>query len=542
LQCLKEILQDKIMMHSAPDRRLPTITTAQRGLSGNAAGAVQAYLALTGITDIAIIGALNDFVTGLINDGLWDKIDVMYPFIGGNATAHSINLKNPGLYTITTFTGSVVHNNNGVTGTDSANASFTVPFSHASQNPNDFSFGTLGRFPASTGSTSASFSLFLAGLTNIAIDIRSSALGSFVRLFGGTIIANTTAGYSASGAARFIGISSNSSSTAYSFINQYTQVSTIPKGLTASGTTISVSLSSASFPAAVFTYSFWYTGKQLTETEMNNLNKRVQVLNQTLDTIQGSTRSNNYYINPSYNKVTNAFISSIGVANLTSTEQNAIDYLVTALQGGTNLWSILGSIHPFVGSTIGAQSRELKTVTSTFSQSASTVSAVNATPLGVDPTAINSTLIPVNTFIMAGTFGTYITEESQSPNNDILWTLGRLNFQARTMSNTAYLQINSGVIQPANTTAKGHYTITNTTNATSASPFILYKNATALASGATSITGGSGSMYLFSYSGGGSSSLRSQGIFYSSNTVLNQAQITELNSIVQQYISILGRT
>jgi hypothetical protein len=529
------------MFHSSPDRRLPTITTSQRGLSGNATGAVSSFITLANITDPAIVSALNDFVTELINDGLWNKIDVMYPFIGGNATAHSINLKDPGTYTITTFTGSVVHSNNGITGTDSANASFTVPFSHASQDANNFSFGTLGRFPASTSSTSASYSLFSAGVTNIAIDVRSSALGSFVRLLGGSTVSNAVAGYAASGSARFIGISSNSATTAYSFINQYSQVLTIPKGSTASGTTISVSLSSASFPAAVFTYSFWYTGKQLTETEMNDLNERVQVLNQTLDTIQGSTRANNYYINPSYNKVTNAFISSIGVANLTTAEQNAVDYLVTSLQGGTNLWSILGSIHPFVGSTIGAQARELKTVTSTFSQSAGTISAVNATPLGVDPTAINSTLIPINNFTMSGTFGTYITEESQSPNNDIVWTLGRLNFQARTMSNTAYLQLNSGIIQPANATAKGHYTITNT-NVASASPFTLYKNATVLASGATSITGGSGSMYLFSYSGGGSSSLRSQGIFYSSNTVLTQAQITELNSIVQQYISILSRT
>lgn len=532
-------------MHSAPDRRLPTITTAQRGLSGNAAGPVQAYLALTGITDIAIIGALNDFVAGLINDGLWDKIDVMYPFIGGNAIAHSINLKDPGLYTITTFTGSVVHNNNGVTGTDNVNASFTVPYSHASQNSTDFSFGTLGRFPLSTSSTSQSLSLFSAGGaggTTINIDIRSTPTGNFVKLFGGALTSNALAGYSANGSARFIGISSNSATTAYSFINEFTQVTTIPKGNTASGTSISVGLSILGWPAAVWTYSFWYTGKQLTETEMDNLNKRVQVLNQTLDTIQGSTRSNNYYINPSYNKVTNAFISSIGVANLTTDEQNAIDYLVIALQGGTNLWSVLGSIHPFVGSTIGAQSRELKTVTSTFSQSAGTISAVNATPLGVDPTAINSTLIPVNNFTMSGTFGTYITEESQSPNNDILWTLGRLVFRARTATDTAYLQLNSGIIQPANTTAKGHYTITNATNVTSASPFTLYKNATALATGATSITGGSGSMYLFSYSGGGSSSLRSQGIFYSSNTILSQAQITELDSIVQQYISILSRT
>jgi hypothetical protein len=532
------------MFHSSPDRRLPTITTSQRGLSGNATGAVSSFITLANITDPAIVSALNDFVTGLINDGLWNKIDVMYPFIGGNATAHSINLKDPGTYTITTFTGSVVHSNNGITGTDSANASFTVPFSHASQNANNFSFGTLGRFPASTSSTSASYSLFSAGVTNIAIDVRSSPLGSFVRLLGGSTVSNAVAGYAASGSARFIGISSNSATTAYSFINQYSQVLTIPKGSTASGTTISVSLSSASFPAAVFTYSFWYTGKQLTETEMNDLNERVQVLNQTLDIIQGSTRANNYYINPSYNKVTNAFISSIGVANLTTDEQNAVDYLVTALQGGSNLWGSLGSIHPYVGNSIGSQSRELKTVTSTYSQSASSISAVNATAAGVDPASITSTLVPVNTFLMAGTVGLCITEESQSNNFDLLWTTNRIRFGARTLTDTAYLYVNgtsgTAFITPSNSTAKGNYTIT-CNSPTAPSAFTLYKNGTSLGSGTTLNTGTSGAMQLFSYTTS-YSSLRSQGLFYSATVVLNASQVSELDTIIQGFLTILGRT
>jgi hypothetical protein len=531
-------------MHSAPDRRLPTVTAAQRGLSGNAAGVIQTYLTLTGITDISTINALSEFVTGLINDGLWDKIDVMYPFIGGNVTAHSINLKNPGTYTITGWTGSVVHNSNGVTGTDSLNASFTVPFSHASQNANDFSFGTLGRFPASTGSTSSFYSLFSAGVTNIAIDVRSTPIGSFVRLLGGAFTSNALAGYSANGSTRFIGISSINASTAYSFISQFTQVSTISKGSTASGTSISVSLSSTTFPAAVFTYSFWYTGKQLTEAEMNNLNIRVQILNQTLDTIQTSTRANNYYINPSYNKVTNAFISSVGLANLTTNEINALEYLVNALQAGTNLWGVLGTIQPYVGNAIGVKVKEFRNASSLGVYSAP-ATGINSVALGVDPASTSSTMTPGTSFGISGTLGVYINEDIISTGADLSHTNNRVYFSARYTSTTVYLHVNgtsgTSVIQPTNTNAIGHYTITNVSGVVG-SQFILYKNAVSLGSGTTIASGTTGTQTVYGFpSNGIPSSLRSQGIFYSSSAVLTPTQITELNTIIQQYVTLLNR-
>ncbi len=531
------------MMHSAPDRRLPKITDSQRGLSGNTSSAVTSYIALTGITDPNIVAAVNDFATGLINDGLWDKIDVMYPFIGGNVTAHSINLKDPGTYTITGWTGSVVHNSNGVTGTDNLNASFTVPFSHASQNPNDFSFGTLGKFPRSTVATIGQYSLFAAGATNIAMDVRSTAGTTAFRLFGGTTVTAPAAGLNPDGASRFLGVSSNSASTAYSFVNEFTQVSTIPKGGTATGTSISAMLSAINYTGAVWTYSFWYTGKQLTATEMDNLNRRVQVLNQTLDTIQGSTRANNYYINPSYNRYTNAFISSVGLANLTTTEQNATNYLLNALDNSaTGLMSALTNIYPFVGNSVSVQTKCAKTLFN-----ASTSSTFSATSLGLSPDSNLCRMAPVTTFTWNGAFtiGFYITEEGQSSGYEIANDqTNKYIINVRNVFNNFIANFSNTAISVSNTTAKGHYIARSTYNVVS-SPYTIFKNGSILASGTiTSTAGTTGTTYLF---GQGTvslpSAMRTQGIAYFFNSLyISDAQATEMNTIVQNYISILSRT
>jgi len=76
---------------------------------------VLAFLSATGITDSTQVSAIRNLVTSAVDHGWWDKCDLIYPFVGGNATAHSINLKSPGDFTIT-WNGTVTHDANGITG------------------------------------------------------------------------------------------------------------------------------------------------------------------------------------------------------------------------------------------------------------------------------------------------------------------------------------------------------------------------------------------------------------------------------------------
>jgi hypothetical protein len=55
----------------------------------------QAFLNAAGITDYGQATAVNTLVTDLKGAGIWTKMKAIYPFVGGSATSHKFNLKDP---------------------------------------------------------------------------------------------------------------------------------------------------------------------------------------------------------------------------------------------------------------------------------------------------------------------------------------------------------------------------------------------------------------------------------------------------------------
>jgi hypothetical protein len=55
----------------------------------------EAFIIAAGINKPIQEAAINDLVIGLKADGLWTKMKAIYPFVGGTATAHKFNLKDP---------------------------------------------------------------------------------------------------------------------------------------------------------------------------------------------------------------------------------------------------------------------------------------------------------------------------------------------------------------------------------------------------------------------------------------------------------------
>jgi hypothetical protein len=53
------------------------------------------FITVTGITDATEQGAIRTLVSDLKTSGLWEKMHIIYPIIGGSATLHKYNLKNP---------------------------------------------------------------------------------------------------------------------------------------------------------------------------------------------------------------------------------------------------------------------------------------------------------------------------------------------------------------------------------------------------------------------------------------------------------------
>lgn len=77
----------------------------------------QAFLTATGITDLTISNAINNLVIDLKNDGIWSKMKAIYPFVGGTATTHKYNLKDPRDLDVAfrlLYSGTLTHSSNGV--------------------------------------------------------------------------------------------------------------------------------------------------------------------------------------------------------------------------------------------------------------------------------------------------------------------------------------------------------------------------------------------------------------------------------------------
>jgi len=72
------------------------------------------FISRAGITDQTQIDAVQALYDSAVANGWWDKCDLIYPFVGGNAQAHAQNLKSSN-FTITWF-GAVTHDANGITG------------------------------------------------------------------------------------------------------------------------------------------------------------------------------------------------------------------------------------------------------------------------------------------------------------------------------------------------------------------------------------------------------------------------------------------
>jgi len=79
----------------------------------------QAFITAAGITDPTQQSSIDNLVIGLKADGIWANMTVIYPFVGGTATTHKYNLKDPrdlnAAYRLT-FNGGWTHNSNGITG------------------------------------------------------------------------------------------------------------------------------------------------------------------------------------------------------------------------------------------------------------------------------------------------------------------------------------------------------------------------------------------------------------------------------------------
>jgi hypothetical protein len=147
-----------------------------------------AFLAAAGITDATITSAICTLVTSMKNNGTWTKMNAIYPMVGGTATTHKFNLKNP-LDTNAAFrlnfVGGWTHSANGAlpNGTNAYADSFLTPSITLSLNSH--SFGIYSRTNNVTGTR-------IYGVYTIILFLQNNlSNGNFISGAIGTLISYT---------------------------------------------------------------------------------------------------------------------------------------------------------------------------------------------------------------------------------------------------------------------------------------------------------------------------------------------------------------
>ncbi len=107
------------------------------------------FLSKTGIEDENQIFALNYLITELKNNNLWDKMHVIYPFVGETAYRHSFNLKKPNQNQIDWY-GGVIHDNIGISG-DGINGYGNTNYIIPPENQDNFHLSLYHRNNINTG-------------------------------------------------------------------------------------------------------------------------------------------------------------------------------------------------------------------------------------------------------------------------------------------------------------------------------------------------------------------------------------------------------
>jgi hypothetical protein len=243
----------------------------------------QAFFTASGLTGATNLTAVNTLVVALKGYGIWTKMKAIYPFVGGTASLHKWNLKDPqdtnAAFRLV-FSGGWTHSANGAApnGVNAYADTFLVPNTSLSQNSSHVSYysrtqsnGTEIEIGSSTANN--------FGDPRTLLEIRTTGITYYAVNSQGTYISYSDA----DSRAFYIG-----NRTGASVINGWRNSNKVATGITASfGLSTRTFWLAALNSGAAALYStkqcaFSTIGDGLTDTEAGNLYTAVQNFNTTL--------------------------------------------------------------------------------------------------------------------------------------------------------------------------------------------------------------------------------------------------------------------
>jgi hypothetical protein len=98
-----------------------------------------AFFTAASITDTTQKSAVNTLALTLKSANIWTKMKALYPIVGGSASSHAVNLKQPGTFNLTFSTG-WTHSSTGMTPSNAYANTFLIPNTHLTSNNHHLSF------------------------------------------------------------------------------------------------------------------------------------------------------------------------------------------------------------------------------------------------------------------------------------------------------------------------------------------------------------------------------------------------------------------
>ena len=304
----------------------------------------QAFISAAGITNLTQASAVNTLVNDLKTYGLWTKMKALYPMVGGTATTHKWNLKDPrdldAAYRIF-WAGGVTHSSNGVQFGGVNGYADTRLNANSSMSINDFHISVYSR-------TNTAVNTYEFGVGNTASERLGLGLSWDSQLPEASAFSSvkTTIPNSGNRTDKYFILNKTSSSSFDLFANTSKTTNTIT---TATKPNFNLWIGAFNYQNTGYYYTdksiaFSSVGDGLTDTEAANFYNSVQKFQTTLGRQISDTDAQ-------------AFITAASITD--STQQYAINTLVTDLKVA-NIWTKMLAVYPFVGGTATTHKFNLK--------------------------------------------------------------------------------------------------------------------------------------------------------------------------------------
>jgi hypothetical protein len=315
----------------------------------------QAFITAAGITDSTQQSAINTLVTQLKTYGIWTKMKALYPFVGGTATSHKFNLKDPrdldAAYRLV-FNGGWIHSSTGTlpNGSNAYAHSKFIPLNNAT----DYN-AHLSYYSRTNNTTSGVDIGSFSSLSNYWLQLWTSNFGGVSRTTIQRDDTNQAMFASTTRQGFFIGGVGLSGSNSFSKIYQdgvLKNTNNVNLNITRSNTSIYLGALNIDGVAGAFANresAFASIGDGLTDTDAANFYTAVQTFQTTLGRQVGVPIVSD--------SDAQAFLNAASITSVT--QASAINTLVTDLKSA-NIWTKMKALYPMVGGTATTHKFNLK--------------------------------------------------------------------------------------------------------------------------------------------------------------------------------------